>query len=207
MEEAMSSILNSPVDNVKLHVLHDAEKFEDIKRSFSNMDFEQRGHQMRRYITTVKEAVDNRGHCDVGCERVALYFVSKLEDAQFRVVNPTASLVAVKQNLMFVSTAAALHYSKALGKISMHRYFRFGGHLAFFVLLSFLTFFLLANSSNTWKEITAAFMPQLYTVVFNMIELLFKVQVVEDENNMKVSHVVHRGCDLVLRLLDDFNSV
>ncbi|KAG6386923.1 hypothetical protein SASPL_152103 [Salvia splendens] len=207
MEEAMSSILNSPVDNVKLHVLHDAEKFEDIKRSFLNMDFEQRGHQMRRFITTVKEAVDNRGDSDVGCERVALYFVSKLEEAQFRVVNPTSSLVTVKQNLKFVNTAAALQYTKALGKTTLHRYFRFGGHLAFFVLLSLLTFFLLDNCSNTWKEIIAAFMLQLYTVIFNMTELVFKVQVVEHENNMKVSHVVHRGDDLVIRLLEDFNSV
>ena len=37
---------------------------------------------------------------------------------------------------------------------------------------------------------------------FNLVEHLYKVEVVEDENDMNVSHVVHRGCDLVVRLLE-----
>ena len=49
--------MNSTIDKVKLHVLHEAEKYEEIKHSFINMNADQRGQEMLHILSTVKQAL------------------------------------------------------------------------------------------------------------------------------------------------------
>ncbi|KAG6423202.1 hypothetical protein SASPL_113590 [Salvia splendens] len=171
-----------------------------------NLNARERDERILQVLSMVKEVMNDRGDTDGACEKVSMYFVDVLEEAQRRVAIPGSSLETMNLNLKLVESVVASLFTKTRNKTSADQKKRVGFHKCFFVLLYLLTYILLSNNRDTWKEISAAFMPQLFTVVFHLVEFAFKGEMVDLNNNLKALQMVNRGSNFVSRLLDEMTT-